>query len=193
MPLLIGQLLPPVLLGILMAGLLAAFMSTHDSYLLAWASVISQDVVGPLKPGGLDSRQSILVTRVAVLGIGLFLLVFAVWVELPESVWTYMAVTGTVYLSGAATSLIGGMYWRRASATGALWALLGGLLALFGLFVEPLQTEIVRRWAVSDVQVKAWLNAQTIALATFAFCGLLFVSGSLLFPDRTESAGGDAA
>ncbi len=119
MPLLIGKLLPPVALGLLMAGLLAAFMSTHDSYLLAWASVISQDIVGPLRKRPLTNEQSIRVTRYAVLGIGGFLLVFGVWIELPDSVWTYMGVTGTIYLAGAATSLIGGVYWKRASSTGA--------------------------------------------------------------------------
>ena len=34
-------------IGLIGAGLLAAFMSTHDSYLLCWASVLTHDVVAP--------------------------------------------------------------------------------------------------------------------------------------------------
>ena len=48
MPLFLGQILPPVLIGIISAGMVAAFMSTHDSYLLCWSSVLTQDVVARL-------------------------------------------------------------------------------------------------------------------------------------------------
>ena len=183
MPLLIGQLLPTVVLGVLMAGLMAAFMSTHDSYLLAWASVISQDIIGPLKGRPLTSAESIRWTRISVLAIGLFLLTFGVWMELPESVWTYMSVTGTIYLAGAATSLVGGLYWRRASSTGAFWALLGGIAAVLALFEKPLQNAATRLFAVPQQDAASWINSQTIALCTYVLCLLLFIAGSLLYPD----------
>jgi Na+/proline symporter len=123
--------------------------------------------------------------------------VWGIWYQLPENVWTYMSVTGTVYLSGAAAAMVGGMYWRRASSTGATWALLGGLAALPSLFVEALQ----RALAGVDLHaeqlggeetaalnsVSAWLNAHTIALGTFVLCAALLVAGSLLFPDRTTA------
>ena len=48
MPFYLSQILPTGLLGIICAGMLAAFMSTHDSYLLCWSSVLTQDVVTPL-------------------------------------------------------------------------------------------------------------------------------------------------
>jgi SSS family solute:Na+ symporter len=199
MPLLLGKIMPAGLLGLLVAGLLAAFMSTHDSYLLAWSAVISQDIIGPLTPRGkLADRQSILVTRVSIVAIGVFLLIWGVWYELPESVWTYMAVTGTVYLSGAATALIGGMYWPAASSTGALMCLLGGLTALPVLFIDKLQRlaagvsldlktdqlNEIQTAAITDVEV--WLNKPTVALAVYGICVVLFVAGSLLFPDRHD-------
>ena len=64
--------------------------------------------------------------RITVLCIGLFLLVWGVWYQLPESVWTYLAVTGTVYISGAGITIYGGIYWKRASSAGAFAALCGG-------------------------------------------------------------------
>lgn len=188
MPLLIGKVMPAGLLGLLVAGLMAAFMSTHDSYLLAWASVISQDVIAPLKGvRQLSDRQSILYTRVSVVLIGAFLLVWGIWYELPESVWKYMGITGTIYLSGSATALVGGMYWRRASATGALWAMLGGLLAITALFVEPLQQAVAGAFGSDVSRVATWLNDNTVPLAVYALCVNLFVAGSLLFPDRART------
>ena len=185
MPILIGTLLPTGLLGLLVAGLMAAFMSTHDSYLLAWSTVISQDVVAPLKGvDRLSDRQSILYTRVSIVIIALFLLIWGIWYELPESVWTYMGVTGTIYLSGAATALIGGIYWRRASATGALWCLFGGLFAILGLFVKPIHARAAELFGQA---VAVWVTEHTVALGVYIACIILFVLGSLLFPDPPKA------
>jgi SSS family solute:Na+ symporter len=180
MPLLIGKIVPSGLLGLLVAGLMAAFMSTHDSYLLAWASITSQDIIAPIKGvEKLSDRDSIRYTRVTVILIGVFLLIWGIWYELPESVWTYMGVTGTVYVSGSATALIGGMYWKRASSTGAIWGMCGGLFAIAGLFVESLQS-------IVGESIAAMISAESVALAVYGLCIMLFVAGSLIFPDSTS-------
>ncbi len=173
MPFLLSRLLPTGVLGLVAAGMLAAFMSTHDSYLLCWSSVLAHDVVGPLTKGGLSQAAQIRITRTGVFAIGAFLLVWGVWYELPESVWTYMAVTGTIYMSGASVVLIGGLYWSRASSVGAFVALLGGLVAIVGLFREELA-------ASTGIDVPG----EVIGLSSFGFCAVLFVVFSLLFPDR---------
>ena len=51
--------------------------------------------------------------------LGAVLLIWGVWYDIPKSVWTYMAVSGTIYLSGAGVVLLGGIYWKRASTVGA--------------------------------------------------------------------------
>ncbi|HUF11288.1 MAG TPA: sodium:solute symporter family protein [Rhodothermales bacterium] len=172
MPLFLGKLLPVGLLGIVVAGLLAAFMSTHDSYFLCWASVISRDVISPLKGRPMSDREEILNTRIIIVLIGIFLLVWGLWYDLPESVWTYMAITGTIYVTGAASAIVGGIYWKRASSTGAMAALLGGLLSVAGLFLEPIQ------------EVLPWLSVGVLGLSNFFFCAVLLVVFSLLFPDK---------
>ena len=47
MPIFLGRVLPVGIIGIITAGMVAAFMSTHDSYLLCWSSVLTQDVIAP--------------------------------------------------------------------------------------------------------------------------------------------------
>ena len=174
MPLFIGKIVPTGLLGILVAGLMAAFMSTHDSYFLCWASVIARDVIAPLRGRPLSDREQIRITRITITIIAAFLLVWGVWYELPESVWTYMAVTGTIYLSGSATILIGGMYWRRASCTGAMAALLGGLISICGIFIEVFQVYL------------PWLTPQILGVGNYLFCIFIFVVFSLAFPDAKK-------
>ncbi|NOY42439.1 MAG: hypothetical protein GXP26_11460 [Planctomycetes bacterium] len=191
MPLLLGKVLPTIWLGLLTAGLMAAFMSTHDSYLLAWASVATNDIFAPLIGRKLSSRESILSTRLSVLVIGALLIVVGIWYELPENVWPFLFITGTIYLSGASTALLGGMYWRRASSTGAMLALGGGLLAILALFEGWFQEHVAQMLGhVADDgtiltdEVGRYANGNTITVACFAMCALLFVAGSLLFPDK---------
>jgi SSS family solute:Na+ symporter len=177
MPYLLSRIVPTGFLGLVAAGALAAFMSTHDSYLLCWASVLTRDVYVPLAGEEVNEAAQIRLTRIGVIAIGVFLLVWGVWYELPESVWTYMAVTGTIYMSGATVVLIGGLYRSRASSAGALAALLGGLVAVVGLFRDALV-----RWTGIDV------SGEVIGLGSYVFCALLFVGVSLAIPDR-DSAG----
>ncbi len=187
MPLLLGKIIPTGFLGLLVAGLLAAFMSTHDSYLLSWASIISQDIIAPLKGvKKLTDQQSILYTRISVVLIGIFLLVWGIWYELPDSVWTYMSITGMVYLSGSATALIGGMYWKKASTVGALWAMYGGLLAISGLFVEGIQNWYQEKYGKS---IEGWFNGPSLTLVVFGVCILLFIAGSVMHPDTDSMSG----
>ena len=173
MPLVLGKIVPTGLLGILVAGLLAAFMSTHDSYFLCWSSIIARDIAMPISGDRLTQRQQIRITRISIVCIGIFLLVWGVWYELPSSVWDYMAVTGAIYIAGAGVSIIGGVYWRRASSAGAVAALLGGLSALPGVFLDPING--VFGWS---------LTVPMIGIMTFAICTTLFVVFSILMPDR---------
>lgn len=180
MPLLLGKILPVGLLGVFTAGMMAAFMSTHDSYFLCWASIIARDVVSPMTRSRLTERQEIKVTRICIIFIGIFLMVWGVWYELPESVWTYMMVTGTIYLSGAATALIGGIYWKRASSTGAVAALAAGLLSILG--IDPILNLLNRLLCESSFGFQ--ISKEVLGLFNYIFCVIVFVLFSLLFPDR---------
>ena len=103
-------------------------MSTHDSYLLAWSSVITQDIIAPLFKRGLSTRTRIVVTRVLIVLIGIFLLIWGLWYQLPGTMWDYLALTGTMYLSGTLAILTCGLYWRKANRTGAYTAIALGVI-----------------------------------------------------------------
>ncbi|NQV23647.1 MAG: sodium:solute symporter family protein, partial [Rhodopirellula sp.] len=166
MPLFLAKIIPSGLLGIVTAGMIAAFMSTHDSYLLCWSGVITQDVVAPLMKNELTNKQRILITRVAIVATGIMLLTWGLWYEVSSNLWQYMAITGTVYLAGVFPVVIGGLYWSRSSSTGAYIALLGGLTGILGL----------------DPCVK-FLNSQLATIATRVirirclFVSSFFISG----------------
>ena len=137
MPVFLGQLLPVGLLGIVAAGMIAAFMSTHDTYLLCWASVLTEDVFNPLKSYKMSDKQRILLTRTLLILIAAFLVMWGLWYPLGQDLWDYMAVSGAIYFTGAFAILMMGLYWEKASAAGAYSALIIGIFAVFGL--RPVQ------------------------------------------------------
>lgn len=130
MPAMLAHILGPGVRGIVVAGMLAATMSVNSSYLLGWSSVISQDIVGPLRlqigKEKLSDRSEMLVNRLASLGVGLFLLFWGLYYKPPGAVYLYLNVTGTIFLSGTFVCITGGLYWKRANLTGAYTALAGG-------------------------------------------------------------------
>ena len=172
MPIFLAKIIPSGLIGILAAGMLAAFMSTQDSYLLSWSAVITQDIIAPLRKDALSDKARLLITRICIVIIGLFLLLWGLWFEAPVSLWNYMAVTGTIYLAGAFTVIVAGLYWKRASKTGAMIALLAGLLAVLG--IGP--------WTQGEA-VPWYLTDKFIGVMTFVIAFIGMVVGSLLFPD----------
>ena len=176
MPIFLSQIVPVGLAGIITAGLLAAFMSTHDSYLLCWSSVLTQDVIAPLCrlfDIELPTKARLFIARLLIFLIGIFLLIWGLWYPLGQDMWDYMAITGSIYFTGAFSLLFLGIYWRGASRVGAYLGLCSGFLGILGL--KPVQN-----------MVGTDLDSPEVGLATVGLAVVSMVVGSLVFPDRTS-------
>ncbi len=171
MPMFLGQILPVGVIGLIAAGMLAAFMSTHDSYLLCWASVLAHDVVGPIAGERLTEKKRLTIARAFILIIGVFLLIWSLWYPLRQDLWDYMAVTGAIYFTGAFAVLLFGLYWERASCVGAYCALIAGGLSILGL-------KGVQEWLGFEQ------SSEVIGLSAAGSALVLMVIGSLIFPDK---------
>jgi SSS family solute:Na+ symporter len=172
MPLFLSQLLPIGVIGLILAGMVAAQMSTDSSYLLCWSSVLVEDVVNPLMGENLSDRARMRLARIFMLAIGAFLLVWSLWYPLGQHLWDYLAVTAAIYFTGAIALLAGGLYWPRASCAGAYLALGSGSLAIL---------------ALGDLREAIGLTSLSepvIVLGTTLLALLLMIVGSLLWPDR---------
>jgi solute:Na+ symporter, SSS family len=128
MPHYLSIILPVGLIGIVIAAMLAAEMSTDSSYLLTWATVIYNDLISPCLRRPLAPKNRLLLTRCIVLGIGVFLLFYGLWYELPGNAWDYLAVTGNIYIASVFTLLVAALYWPRATSRGAYAALIMGAI-----------------------------------------------------------------
>lgn len=194
MPIFLGRILPVGLLGLISAAMIAAFMSTHDSYLLTWSSVLTQDVIAPLRKRPLTTKHRVLLTRIFIIVLGGYIWFWGLGYQGEEDIWDYMAITGAIYFTGAIPVLIGGLYWKRASSTGAFCALLVGSSAVLGL--EPIRASLGSGLLhlighESEDMRKAALEIFTgerVGLSCIALTTIVFIVGSLLFPDKEKSA-----
>ena len=170
----LSEILPVGALGIVVAGMLAAFMSTHDSYLLCWSSIITNDIIEPLLGREISSQKKIQLTRFIILILGMYIFVWGMFYEGSDAIWDYLSITGAVYFTGAISVIVMGIYWEKASSTGAILALLGGLSAIIGL--EPIRNAI-------GINLD---NPSIIGLSTLALSITLMILGSLIFPDNNK-------
>jgi len=180
MPVFLSQILPAGLIGLIAAGMLAAFMSTHDSYLLCWSSVLVQDVIAPLCRKGLSVKWRLLLARVLIVLIGGFLLVWGLYYPLLEDLWDYMAITGALYFTGAMVLLVLGLYWKRTSKVGAYLGLCAGLFAILGL--KPVQNALRLDFGGASDEFKS----AVVGLVSIGGALVLTILGSLIWPDREK-------
>ena len=137
MPKLLGAVVPSGFLGLMIAGMLAASMSTYSAYMLAWSSVATRDIIAPLSNKPMSERTTILLSRIISTMIGLFILFFGLYYELPATAFQYIAITGAMYAAGAFGCVAFGLYWKRANVVGAYCSLgLGAVAPIVFLVLE---------------------------------------------------------
>lgn len=181
MPKFLGVFLPAGLMGLLIAAMLAADMSTDSSYMLTWSSVIYNDIIAPFRRTPWSEKRGLLINRCLVACIGVFLLLYGLWYPLKGDLWTYLGVTGTIYLSSMSVLLISCCYWRGANSWGAAAAIVVGALVPSAYLVME-QLDATRQFA-KDVIGPYWSG-----IATYALVALAMVIGSLLKPKSQPSS-----
>ncbi|MBN2496922.1 MAG: sodium/proline symporter [Deltaproteobacteria bacterium] len=127
LPHVLTELFPWWLAAILLAGAVAAMISTAQSMLLVAASSVSQDVYqGILKRGRAPDRTVLLVSRVATLAIGALGLVLALTTS--ELIYTIVSYAWAGIGCSFAPAILLSFYWERFSSAGVVTALVAGIV-----------------------------------------------------------------
>lgn len=173
-------ILPSGLLGGMFAVMLAAFISTHDTYLHSWGSIFIQDVILPFRKKKLTPRQHIRLLRWSICGVAVFVFFFSLFFRQTEYIIMYFMITGAIWIGGAGAVIIGGLYWSRGTTEGA-W---GGLITGCTLSTASIVLQQIHQ-QISEFQnpVLAYIGSQNGAVLSFwASIGAItaYVSISLL-------------
>ena len=135
MPWMVAALVPAGWMGLVMAGMLAASVSTYAGYFLGWSAVISQDVVSPLLGRELSEQGKLRLTRVTIVALTAFIMVWSLVYEVPGPAYFYLQVTANLFMAPTLLTIVLGLYWRRASALGAVACFVLGAAASLAYLV----------------------------------------------------------
>src|SRR5699024_10952562 len=127
--------LPPVVVGVILAGAVAAAMSTGANLAHAAGTIFVRDFVRVAMPQGLSDRSSYRWTRLSVVVISALAFVFAV-VNVSTIVQLFLLAYGIVIQFLPLT--LATLYWRRANRSGAISGVLAGLaVSVWFTVIQP--------------------------------------------------------
>jgi SSS family solute:Na+ symporter len=179
LPTLVSTLLPEGVRGLVVAGLLAALMSSLSSVFNSCSTLVTWDVYRKLKPAA-PERELVVVGQVVTLvmvGFGL------AWIPMMKLIsgqlYQYLQSVQAYISPPIAAVFLIGIFWRRVNAQGALAALLSGFVVGMARLVLELNRALVGDgwlgWFVG-------MNFLHFAIFLFVVCAAVLVLVSLATP-----------
>jgi cation/acetate symporter len=124
--------LPYVIAGLVAAGGLAAALSTADGLLLAIANALSHDVYYKMIDPNAPTVRRLMVARILLLLVA----IAAAWTAStrPADILAMVGWAFSLAMAGNFPALVMGIWWKRATTTGAIAGIIGGFgIAIFYL------------------------------------------------------------
>jgi SSS family solute:Na+ symporter len=174
MPIFMSHIIPIGITGVLTTAAFAAMMSTFSSYLLTWSSILVNDIVVPGFPRfHFSDNTKIWLTRIFLIGCGIFLFVFGLMYSPPKTALRFIYVTGTMLFASLLGAVALGLYWKKSNAVGAMIAIVvSAVLPLGPIFLEG-RVMLSEQWA--------WIiTDKFISPLTFVVAVAGMIIGSLL-------------
>lgn len=164
------NLLPPLLAGFVMAGILAATISSSDSYLLIAASALAKNIYQAILKKEATEKQVMNVSRITLLVISAIAIVIAM--DENSVIFTIVSFAWAGFGATFGPLMLLSLFWKRTTRAGAIAGMLGGgcMVFIWKLLVRPLGGA----WNIYEL------------LPAFIFSAICIVVVSLLTPPPSE-------
>ena len=133
-PTIVLQALPVGLVGLVLAGLISAIMSSVDSTLNSSSTLIVIDFIKPRKPN-ITPKQVANYGRISTL---VLMIVAAAWAPMIANfggLWIYLQQMYTIFVPPIVVLFIIGTFYKRGNAHGAFWTLVYGTIVGLVFFI----------------------------------------------------------
>lgn len=178
LPALVATLLPTGLRGLVVAGLLAALMSSLSSVFNSTSALITWDVYRQLKPNASEARL-VLVGRISTAVLVVFGLL---WIPLMKLIsgqlYQYLQSVQAYIAPPIAAVFLVGLFWSRINASGAMAALITGFVLGMGRLVAELNKGRLDGLLLTYADI----NFLHFAALLFVICTAVLVLVSLVTP-----------
>lgn len=183
-PVLVTRLLPTGLKGLVLAGMLAALMSSLASAFNSCSTLLTWDVYRKARPQASEARLVAVgrLTTVALVGISLLWIPFMKYIS--SQLYIYLQSVQAYIAPPIAACFLLGLFFRRLNGAGAITSLVTGfILGALRLGLELANGPA--KAALPDGSVWAWIaeiNFLHFAVLLFAISTVVLVGVSLLTP-----------
>ena len=126
-----------IVAGVIIAGILAATMSTSDSQLLTAASAVSQNIFQEFFHKKLSQKASMIVARCAVIVIAI---VGVIWAKDEGSVFEIVSFAWAGFGASFGPVVLFALFWKRTTKWGALAGMVvgGSMIFIWKYLIAPL-------------------------------------------------------
>ena len=182
-PEMVRTLLPAGVRGLVVAGFLAALMSSLSAVFNSCSTLITWDVYRKLRPNA-SERRLVMVGKVATLAlVGFGLLWIPLMKYISGQLYVYLQSVQAYISPPIAAVFLFGVFWRRVNARGALASLGTG----FVLGMGRLGLELTKGSHHGFLRWYAEVNFLHFAILLFAVCTAVLVIVSLLTPPQDDA------
>jgi SSS family solute:Na+ symporter len=178
-PYYLADVVPPVLMGVLLLGLLFADVAVTDTYILSWSTSIVNDCIYPFRKKPFTPKGQIAAVRLTIAVLCVLFFLFGTVYKPTMSIWDFMWLAANI-IGGTGIAVLLGMYWKRATTAGAYAAVLTCLIL-------PVADLVARRiyvvWYPSGTFP---LLPQTTGLYSYVLGAILMIFISLMSRKETK-------
>ncbi len=121
--------LPAILAGFVMAGILAATISSSDSYLLIAASAVAKNVFQGVVHKKASDKQVMLVTRITLLVIAAIAIIIAL--DENSVIFTIVSFAWAGFGATFGPLMLFSLFWKRINRAGAIAGMVSGAAMVF--------------------------------------------------------------
>ncbi|MDR1209236.1 MAG: sodium/proline symporter [Clostridiales bacterium] len=153
-------LFPSFIAGIVMSGILAAAMSSSDSYLLIAASAVARDIYKGIIKRDADDKRIMLISRVVLVLIAVIGVVIA-WDE-NSVIFNVVSFAWAGFGAAFGPIMLFSLFWKRTTTPAAIAGILSGgaMVFIWNLLIKPLGGvfgiyELLPAFALSAVVIVA--------------------------------------
>jgi SSS family solute:Na+ symporter len=183
LPTLIGVLLPVGFRGLVVAGLLAALMSSLSSVFNSCSTLVTIDIYKKLVPRA-SERRLVLVGQIStavLVGLGLAWIPFMKYIS--GQLYEYLQSVQAYISPPIAAVFLIGVFWKRVNARGAIVSLIAGFLLGMGRLFLELRKDSLGAGLLYDY---ATINFMHMAILLFVVCSALLIIVSLMTRSESE-------
>ncbi|MCI8910856.1 MAG: sodium/proline symporter [Oscillibacter sp.] len=129
---------PAIVAGCILAGILAATMSTADSQLLAASSAFSQNIVQEVFGVKLTEKQTMLIARLTVVVIAVIALFLAA--DPNSNVFQIVSFAWAGFGAAFGPAILCALFWKRSNRQGIMAGLVAGgaMIFIWKFWVRPM-------------------------------------------------------